>query len=291
MKTSLSFLILVFLISIRPTDYTKIKKMNLTPGCEKQLQGCDDFKEPKQRLGSMQCKFYKSSCSYSCTLRCPRKDGKFLQISDKRYAKETFNCIAGVWKRKETPKAYCLSNSAVKEVRQNFYHMDELNTLIKTLFNTSYNLIGMATFYERADVALPGFSKLMSDLWQKEVQLARSMLSYINKRGGYISLFDIPSPSVHETLLSRLESKSGLAGMESALDILKDVNGEALMLHKQATDNKKMSDPHLKFFLEDGILSQKVQDIETIAQLTTRLKSFSDEDYPLGEYEVDLELR
>ncbi|KAH9518571.1 hypothetical protein Btru_017194 [Bulinus truncatus] len=256
MKTSVPFIVFIIVLNVGPTDYSKVKKLPIT-GCEKLVQGCADFQEPKLKTGTFTCKFMMSTCSYACSLKCPRKDGKLLKISDKRYSKEQYTCSGGTWKRKETPKAYCLSNTPVKEVRQNFHHMDEVNSLIKTLFNTSYNFIGMATFYERADVALPGFSKFMSDMWQKEIHLARSLLSYINKRGGYISLFDIPSPTVHEALLYKLESKSGLAGMESTLGILKKVNEEAIVLHKQATEIKKVADPHLKFYLEDGILTQK----------------------------------
>lgn len=291
MTPKLTYLLLLMAVLIVPADYTKVKNP-VKATCERQFAECGNFLPPVPDRGQYICRINKQTCVQSCQLKCPKtKDGKVMPISDKLNAKELYTCSAGSWKRRDTPRAYCMSNTPVKEVRQNFHHMEQVNGLIKTLFNTSYYYLAMASFYERADVDLPGFSKFMTGLWEKELHLARNFMSYVNKRGGYISLYDIPSPSSHEMLISKRSSQPGLVGMQAALDTLREVNEQALGLHKIATMNRKFSDPHLKFHLEDGILSEKVETIKKVAEIITRLASFSSEDYSLGEFKVDLELQ
>ncbi|XP_059162101.1 ferritin, middle subunit-like [Physella acuta] len=285
------FTLVVLMVTITPTYYSKVDNPN-AKRCESKIAECGELTPPTAQYGRMDCQFNLKSCAYSCVLKCNRRpDGKLLPISNKKHAKEMYACTNGVWKRKESPRAFCMANLQVKEVKQNLFHDEDISVLIQRLFNTSYYYLAMASFYERADVALPGFSKFMTNLWQTELDQARQFLSYVNKRGGFIALYDIPRPSSYDMLLLRLESKPGLAGMEAALTALRDVNSQALDLQKQAIAVRKFADPHLKSFVEDHILTQKVEAIKRVADIITRLQSFSGEDYSLGEYTLDLELQ
>jgi ferritin heavy chain len=272
---------------INPTEYSKAPKMS--PRCEKRIADCGEFQTPRHDVGHYNCTFNKKSCDFHCAFACPGlSNGVALSLPNHRFGKEVYSCVNEHWKRRETPRAFCIAKIPVKEVKQNFHHIIEVNNLVRALLNTSYVYLAMASFYERADVALPGFSELMTQFWQSEVKHARDFMSYVNKRGGYIFLQDIPRPSSNEMLL--VSPRPGLVGLEFALKVTSDVNDLALELHKLATGRKRFQDPHLKHILEDGIISQKFDTIKKLADMIRQLRNFADEDYDIGEYLIDLEI-
>ena len=61
--------------------------------------------------------------------------------------------------------------------------------------NESYNPSPQASFYRRADVALPGFVKLMTGLFEKDQNFAQDLISYLQQRGESLHLHDIVSYS------------------------------------------------------------------------------------------------
>ncbi|XP_005100767.1 ferritin light chain, oocyte isoform isoform X2 [Aplysia californica] len=290
LHTGVLLILMVTISSIQPTDYSRDANVEISSRCQKRVKRCGQFKPPKPEMGEMSCSFSARTCGFACDLICPTPEGKTaLVLNQKRHGRDMYLCTAGNWKRRETPQTFCKAQWPVKEVRQNLHHVENLNGLVNKLLNTSYFYLGMASFYERADVALPGFSKLMTDLWSADQSHARDLMSYVNKRGGYITLYDIPRTPSHEVLLLKLSSRIGQAGVEMALQAAREVNEQVLELHKNATLPGDSNDPHLKHALEDGLLSSKVELIKKLADVDRRLHAFPEEDYAVGEYVLDQE--
>merc|ERR1719446_114605 len=130
--------------------------------------------------------------------------------------------------------------------------------------HASYVYMSMAFHYERHDIALMGFAKLMKDQ---------------NQRGGRVCLAAIDAPGCQEW-------KGSLHGLEDALALEKKVNESLLALHKLA---EKHSDPHLTDFLESEYLDEQVKSIKELADMITRLKRAGTTG--LGEHIVDKELQ
>jgi len=185
----------------------------------------------------------------------------------------------------------------VPEVKQNFEEdtLDKLNQLVSKLFHTSYTYLGMASFYGRADVALPGFQKLMTDLWAAEQAHTRDVINYINTRGGYVKLHDIHRTDSLDQLMNRLMDSSvshrtGEKGLQIALETTKEVNEMLLSTIEAAVNAKPNSDPHVKHFLEHDMLISKTEMIKKLTDMLARLDAFqSPEDYAVGEYVLDTE--
>ena len=56
-------------------------------------------------------------------------------------------------------------------------------------FNRFFDV--QAYYFDRSDVALPGFYKFFKKASQRELNNANFLMSYVNKRGGFVSLRDI----------------------------------------------------------------------------------------------------
>ena len=74
---------------------------------------------------------------------------------------------------------------SVSQVRQNFHEETEaaINAQINMELTASYVYQSMAFYYDRDDVALPGFSKYFSKNSDEEREHAEKFMKYINKRG------------------------------------------------------------------------------------------------------------
>ncbi|BFZ00989.1 hypothetical protein BsWGS_04028 [Bradybaena similaris] len=273
---------------ISPTEYSNVTPMS--PRCQQKIAACGRFPPPSHEVGEYKCTFSVNRCDFVCRLVCPlQKNGLWMTLSSVHAGKDIYSCSSALWKRRDTPKGHCIAMMPVKEVSQNLHHSKDLNKLVSSLWNTSYTFLAMASFYERADVALSGFSQLMTQLWEAEVKHARDFMSYINKRGGYIRLEDISRPVSLDVLLMKTSSRAGMIGLQTALNVTKDISSLILRLHSEAL-RKKYSDPHLKYYIEDGVLSHKTETTKKLADLIHQLASYSDEDYDLGEYLLDLQL-
>ncbi|KAK3789417.1 hypothetical protein RRG08_005563 [Elysia crispata] len=202
--------------------------------------------------------------------------------------KDIYMCVKNEWTRRDGPHGYCIADIPVKEVRQHSSHHEEMNKLM----SSSYKYLAMAAFYKRADVALPGFVKLMTDLFEIDMNFARDLITYVTKRGDSLNLLPIYRPSAYEDLLVFLAGRTGLPGLEEALNDTKSLHTYTLKVIESARGADDKSDPHRKHVLEDGVLNHKVNTTKKLADLLHRLETFkSDEDYYIGEYHVDLELR
>uniref|UniRef100_A0AAX7T397 Ferritin n=1 Tax=Astatotilapia calliptera TaxID=8154 RepID=A0AAX7T397_ASTCA len=155
------------------------------------------------------------------------------------------------------------------QVRQN-YHRDceaAINRMVNMELLASYTYTSMAFYFDRDDVALPGFSHFFKENSHEEREHADKLLSFQNKRGGRVLLQDIKKPE-------RDEWGSGLEAMQCAL----------LDLHKLASQH---NDPHLCDFLESHYLDEQVKSIKKLGDHITNLTRMDAHNNKMAEYLFD----
>jgi len=167
---------------------------------------------------------------------------------------------------------------SVSQCRQNFHNESEagINRQIAMELYASYTYQSMAMYFDRDDVALPGFAKFFSKSSEEEREHAEKFMKYQNKRGGQILLQDIKKPD-------RDEWGTGLDAMTVALTLEKNVNQSLLDLHKIASNHE---DAQMCDFLETEYLEEQVKAIKEIGDHITQLKRVGP---GLGEYLYDKE--
>jgi ferritin heavy chain len=166
------------------------------------------------------------------------------------------------------------------QVRQNFHADCEtaINNQINLELTASYVYQSMAFYYDRDDIALPGFSKFFSHNSEEEREHAEKLMKYLNKRGGRVVLQDVKRPEKDEW-------GTGLDGLQAALDLEKRVNQSLLTLHSLASNH---NDAHLTDFIEEEYLEEQVEAIKKLGDLITKLKRAGPQG--LGEYIFDKDL-
>ncbi|XP_061176576.1 soma ferritin-like [Saccostrea echinata] len=177
-------------------------------------------------------------------------------------------------------KFYTARTMSQSQPRQNFHEESEagINRQINMELYASYTYQSMAMYFDRDDVALPGFSKFFSDSSSEEREHAEKLMKYQNKRGGRIVLQDIKKPD-------RDEWGTGLDAMQVALQLEKSVNQSLLDLHKVADSH---SDAQMTDFIESNYLEEQVNAIKEISDHITQLKRVG---AGLGEYMYDKQLQ
>ncbi|CAE1174580.1 FTH1 [Acanthosepion pharaonis] len=164
--------------------------------------------------------------------------------------------------------------------RQNFHEECEagINRQINLELYASYVYESMGFYFDRDDVALPGFSKFFRERSGEEREHAEKFMKYQNKRGGRIILKQIEKPE-------RDDWGTGLDAMEASLELEKKVNEALLELHKVADKNR---DPQMMDFIESEYLAEQVDDIKVLSDHITNLKRVGG---GLGEYLFDRNLK
>jgi len=162
--------------------------------------------------------------------------------------------------------------------RQNFAKECEeaLNQQINMELYASYVYLSMSYYFDRDDIALPGFAKFFAKMSDEEREHAQKLMKYQNIRGGRIVLRNVDKPSLDEW-------GTGLQAMQSALELEKNVNQTLLDLHTLANGN---SDVQLCEFLETNYLQEQVESIKQLSDYITNLKRVGN---GLGEYMFDKE--
>jgi ferritin heavy chain len=162
--------------------------------------------------------------------------------------------------------------------RQNYAAECEagINKQINMELYANYVYTSMAFYYERDDVALPGFAKYFKNAAKEEHEHAQKFMEFQNKRGGRVVLKDIKKPE-------RDEWGTGLDGMKAALELEKQVNQSIIELHALACEK---ADGQMTHFLDD-FLEEQVDGIKEIADHVTRLVRAGP---GLGEFLYDKEL-
>jgi len=168
--------------------------------------------------------------------------------------------------------------AAVSQCRQNFHAECEagINRQINMELYASYCYQSMAFYFDRDDVALPGFSKFFKKSSDEEREHAEKLMKYQNQRGGRIVLQDIKKPD-HD------EWGTGLEAMQVTLGLEKSVNQALLDLHAVASNK---NDAQMTDFLEGNYLAEQVEAIKQIGEYVTMLKRVGP---GLGEYTFDKE--
>ncbi|KAK5599380.1 hypothetical protein CRENBAI_021930 [Crenichthys baileyi] len=165
------------------------------------------------------------------------------------------------------------------QVRQN-YHRDceaAINRMVNMELFDSYTYTSMAFHFNRDDVALPGFSHFFKENSEKEREHAEELLSFQNKRGGFILLQDVRKREKNEW-------GTGLEAMQSALQLEKNVNQALLDLHKLASDRV---DPPLCDFLETHYLNKQVETMKKLGDHITNLTRMDANNNKMADYLFD----
>jgi ferritin heavy chain len=167
---------------------------------------------------------------------------------------------------------------AQSQIRQNYDVECEalMNKQINMEIHASYVYQSMAWYFDRDDVALPGFHKFFKESSDEEREHSQIMMKYQNQRGGRIVLQNIDKPAKDSW-------GSGLEAMQAALELEKTVNQSLLEMHKVAT---KHEDAQMTDFLEGNFLKEQVESIKKIAGYVTNLKRVGP---GLGEFLFDKE--
>merc|ERR1712150_469314 len=156
------------------------------------------------------------------------------------------------------------SKMSASQCRQNYHTESEagINRQINMELYASYCYQSMAFYFDRDDVALPGFSKFFKKSSDEEREHAEKLMKYQNKRGGRIVLQDIKKPD-------RDEWGCALDAMQVALSLEKSVNQSLLDLHKTADSH---GDAQMCDFIESEYLEEQVNAIKEISDHITQLK-------------------
>jgi len=168
---------------------------------------------------------------------------------------------------------------SVSQCRQNYHAESEagVNRQINMEMYASYCYQSMSFYFDRDDVALPGFSKFFKKMSDEEREHAEELMKYQNKRGGRVVLQDIKKPD-------RDEWGTGLNAMQVALGLEQSVNQALLDLHAVADSHK---DAQMTDFLEGTYLQEQVKSIKELGDFITNLKRVGP---GLGEYQFDQNL-
>jgi len=167
----------------------------------------------------------------------------------------------------------------MSQVKQNYHSECEamVNKQVNLELYASYVYQSMAWYFDRDDVALPGFHKFFKESSEEEREHAEKFMKFQNARGGRIVLQGVEKPD-------RDEWGSGLEAMQMALALEKNVNQVLLDLHKIASQHE---DGHMTDFLEGEFLTEQVESIKQIGNFVTQLKRVGP---GLGEQLFDKEL-
>jgi len=163
--------------------------------------------------------------------------------------------------------------------RQNFAEQSEhlLNAQVQMEFAASHAYSAMAAYFDRADVALPGFKEWAEEQSKEEREHAEKFIEYINLRGGRYTPLPVPEPEVHEF-------SSAMDAMEAALKMEINVNRALLDMHRAASGAE---DAQMCDFIESEFLTEQVEGISKIAKVVRKLARTGP---GLGEYMVDREM-
>ncbi|XP_056004467.1 soma ferritin-like [Ostrea edulis] len=172
----------------------------------------------------------------------------------------------------------------VTQVQQNFAKISRkgLNKLITECLNQHYQYLAMANYFDRADMALPGFRKYFAASAEREYNRAKLMMEYMNKRGGTLSLMRMKAPVM-------FNFSQGKAALELALKQARQLNIKILLQNKIAM---KYKDPSMKLFLDENLVDSQVELIKQLGNFLTHLELMKkSHSAGLALYMFDLELQ
>lgn len=249
---------------------------------------CSPFSVPQPIVGHYRCHAKRRGSPnemHVCRLLCP------LSMKPRPLKNRLqYRCQKGRWSLARQDGAQCVAKQSVSLVEQQSASPELLNGLLSSYLNLSNHYLAMAYFFDRADVQLPGFHQYFLRLWQRTLDQARSLMAYINTRGGWIDMADQPRPGLAELLhMGQDRGQVGLVAMETAVAMERESQGHILQL-MELLERPKNHDPHMQHRLEHRYLADKVKILKELTDHVTKLRDFQqsgEDDYRLGEYEMD----
>jgi len=169
---------------------------------------------------------------------------------------------------------------AVSKIRTNFHANTEalINKQINMELHASYVYMSMAAYFDRDDVALPGFAKRFRENSDEERGHAMKLIEYQNMRGGRVVFQDVAKAKTDDWT-------SALNAVESSLELEKKVHEALLELHKEGDSH---GDAQLTDFIEGEFLKEQVQAQKEIGTLITQMRNAGD---GLGLHIIDKEIQ
>lgn len=164
----------------------------------------------------------------------------------------------------------------VSQCRQNFHADSEagINKQINLELFASYTYMSMASYFDRDDVAFPGFHEFFKKQSEEEREHSLLLQKFQNQRGGRVVLQPIAKPAQDSW-------ESPLAAATAALELEKSVNQSLLNLHKLADSH---TDAQMCDWIESHFLTEQVEAIKELGDMITRLKRCGS---GLGQYIFD----
>jgi len=145
----------------------------------------------------------------------------------------------------------------------------------------SYKYMMMAAYFNRADVALPGFAEYFRSASDREHESVNFIMNYIHKRGGYIDCRDIERPDAYKWA-------NGTDALDDALQMERELNSGYLNLVRAASNK---GDFQMRHAIEERFLEEKVRLIKELSDNLAVLESMKGDNYGLGEYIFDKKLK
>lgn len=150
------------------------------------------------------------------------------------------------------------------QVRQNYNQECEalVNKQINLELYAFYTYTSIGYYFDRDDVAMPGFRDFFLKNAEEEYDHAKKFMKFQNERGGRILLAEIKAPE-------KSEWGTGLNAMEAALALERCVNQSLLDMHKVADSH---SDAQMCDFIETHFLTEQVEAIKQLGDYCTQLR-------------------
>merc|ERR1711973_986089 len=135
---------------------------------------------------------------------------------------------------------FLLNSIMTSKIRQNYHEECEalINKQINMEFYASYVYLSMASYFNRDDQALPGFSSFFQKSSDEERAHGMKLMEYQAKRGGCVVFQDIAKPSSMEwgTPLEVIEAEflgEQVEGIKEIGDLITKIKraGDGLGLH------------------------------------------------------------
>eukprot|EP01122_Echinamoeba_exundans_P001870 TRINITY_DN11851_c0_g1_i1.p1 TRINITY_DN11851_c0_g1~~TRINITY_DN11851_c0_g1_i1.p1 ORF type:complete len:169 (-),score=50.83 TRINITY_DN11851_c0_g1_i1:96-602(-) len=164
-------------------------------------------------------------------------------------------------------------------IRVNFHEECEaaLNSQVNAELTAAYEYDVMSSYFDRHDVALPGFKKFFRDSAEEERGHAKKFAEYIQKRGGIATYNSILAP------------KTVIAAAKDAFVRALEMEKEILA---KLTNLAEIADKHNDKQLDDFVvemIEEQYESINTLGHLITKLQRAGPEGLGLYLFDKDLQ--
>ncbi|MCO5592857.1 hypothetical protein L7F22_046861 [Adiantum nelumboides] len=141
-----------------------------------------------------------------------------------------------------------------------------VNELTNVEYNVSYVYHALSAYFDRDNVALPGFAKYFKEGSDKEKGDAQRLIDFQNIRGGRVKLQSIVAPEME---FDNSEKGDALHAMELALSLQKLTYEKLLYLSKIAEEE---DDPQMHDFVDGTLLPEQVNLIKKVAEYVSQVR-------------------